>query len=91
MSLDDSIPCLDGDADDHAGHGGRDMGRVGEVRFDVGYRRRLQRPVNHFDFARLAIELKEDRSRTVRMRMADSGQFNDESFPGLNVDGGFLT
>lgn len=58
----DRVARLNGDGDDHAGHGGSDLVGVGGVRFDGELLGRLQRAIDDSHVARLAVEFKEDRA-----------------------------
>ena len=86
----DGLAEGDVDGGDFAGHGGADVGgvlRVGLGTFDLGD---AAFAVGDFDFARLAVEFKEDGDEAVGVGVADGEEFDEEGFARLDFDGDFL-
>ena len=60
--------------------GARDLAGIGRVGLRMGALDDAQRVVAHVDFARLAVQFKEERARAVGMRVAGGQKFDDERF-----------
>ena len=91
LSFRDFVASSDSDTDNHSGHCGGDMSRVGRIGFGPFCSFRFDRLVDDFDFARLSVEFEENGSYAVRSRFAHSEELDNQTFTGFDVDGEFLT
>src|SRR5262249_410760 len=75
---------------DNAGSGSTDLTSLSRIRFRMRSLRDAQRPVADVYFARLAVQLEVECTRTVGMWLARGEIFDDQRFARLNFDGDFI-
>ncbi len=83
----DRVSCLNRHSDHHARHPGSNLIGVVRVCLGAGFGCWLQGSVNHRDISRLAVEFEEDGPATVRVRIADGQERDDQRLARLDVDG----
>src|SRR5580704_2408728 len=81
---------LHSDAADYAGRRSGYLPGIGGIGFRVGAFHDAQCAVAYVDFARLAIQLKEKRSRSIGVGIAGRQKFDDERFSRLDFNGDLL-